>query len=85
MDQDQPWGETFEDVREQKSQYELAVRTCSPESCLCPGLHQKQDKGFDSAPLLCLWETPPGALHLALERPTQEGCRFVGVSPEESH
>jgi len=43
----------------------------SPEGQLYPGLHQgkrgQQVEGGDSAPLLRSSETPPGALHPALE------------------
>jgi len=62
---------------------------CSPESQPYPGLHQvnhgQQVEGGDSAPLLRSRDTPPGALHPALEPLAQEGHGCVGAGPEEGH
>ncbi|KAK4816544.1 hypothetical protein QYF61_017745 [Mycteria americana] len=74
---------------DEKTGHELAMCTCSPESQLYPGLHQKkrgqQVEGGDSAPLLHSGETPPGVLHPALEPSAQETHGSVGVDPEEGH
>ena len=63
--------------------------TLSPESQLCPGLHQKkcdqQVKGGDPAPLLCAGETSLGVLNLDVESSVQERHRPVGTHPEECH
>ncbi|GAB0182840.1 mitochondrial enolase superfamily member 1 [Grus japonensis] len=60
----------------QEAQHNLAMCACSPESQLCPGLHQKrhdqQVEGGDPAPLLRSAETPPGVLHPALGSLAQE-------------
>ncbi|GAB0204788.1 hypothetical protein GRJ2_002944400 [Grus japonensis] len=70
-----------------EAQHEPAVWACSPESQLCPGLHQKkhdqQVEGGDPAPLLRSCETPPGVLRPALGAPVQERHGAVGASPEE--
>ena len=72
-----------------KVQHEPAMRACSPESQLYPGLHQEkcdqQVKGGDSAPLLCSRETSPGVLHPLLEAQTKEGHGFAEAGPEEGH
>jgi len=61
----------------------------SPESQPYPGLHPKQRgqqvEGGDSATLFFSGETPPGALHPALEPSAQERHGAVGAGPEEGH
>ncbi|GAB0185617.1 cAMP-dependent protein kinase inhibitor alpha [Grus japonensis] len=64
-------------VDEQEAQHESARCTCSLESQLYPGLHQKkcdqQVEGGDSRPLLYSGETPPGVLCPALGAPAGRG------------
>lgn len=64
-----------------------AMCTCSPESRLNTGPHQKQCgqqvQGGDSA--LLSGETPLGELHPALGSPTSGRCGHVEVSPGEGH
>lgn len=61
---------------------------CSPESQLCPGLHQEQSgqqgKGDNSVSLLCFRETSHGVLHSALGPSAQERCGTTGASAEEA-
>ena len=60
----------------------------SPESQLCPGLHQEkydqQVEGGDSPPLLCSCETPPAVLCPAQGPPAQEGHGPAQVGLEEA-
>lgn len=61
----------------------------SPESQLCPRLHQKksgqQVKGGDPASLLCICETSPGVLHPNAESSVQGRQESVGLCPEKDH
>jgi len=56
--------------------HEPAMCPHSPESQMCPGLHQKkcgqQVKRGNTAPLLCPGETLPGVLCLDVESSVQE-------------
>lgn len=48
-----------------------------------PTILVQQEKGGDSASLLCSGETPAAALHPALASPSQEGHEHVKMSPKE--
>lgn len=63
-----------------KAWYELAVRACSPEGQLCPGLHQQsgQQVEEDCLPLL----SPCEAWNATFRPPAQEGCWYVRIGPE---
>ena len=60
----------------------------SPESQLCPGLHQEQcdqqGEGGDAPPLLHSRETPPTVLCPALGPSTSEGHGPAQAGPEEA-
>ena len=64
-----------------RSWHEPAVCSCSPEGQLYPGLHIKG--GVPS--ILCPCGVPSELLYPSLGLPVQEGCRAVGVGPEEGH
>lgn len=60
--------------REYKTQ-QCALTTQGDQ--MCPELHQKRGQQVergDSTPQFCTYETPPGALHLALRSSEQERC-----------
>ena len=86
-DRAQSWWKELGDTGLWQAGHEPAMCPHSPESHLYPGMHQKkcdqQIKGGDSAPLLCIDETSPGALHPDFESSVQE--RPVGAWPEEGH
>ena len=79
----QPCREGLGDTSGWKIGHEPVMCACSPESQLYPGLCQKKCgqhvAGGDSPPLLCTRETPPVALHPALESPAQESKIFYVV------
>ena len=68
------------------SELPIEVCTCSPQSQLYPGLHQKKCRKLRDVflLLLCSHENTPAVQYLALELPAHEGCRAFGAGPEEA-
>ena len=69
--------------------YAPAMCPHSPESQLCPGMHQKkrgqQVEGGDPAPLFCSGDTSPGVLHPDVESSVKERCGPAGACLEKGN